>query len=186
MGLADELVSNWALLMAGLVALVLVLSGFLLSNFSKEISVLFMVLFLAFSSVFFKLPDRYSSIGGTDIGMASVIVVASTQGAAIGLVFAVFVTVVGGRLITEGPQFTLASTIIHILVALIASFLPITAGSFLMYAMVFIIAGHIIGAPTYIALGNPAHTQIFFSVANIIWNYVVLSAFGPFVFGLLI
>lgn len=174
----DKLVSNLAVLTAVIVAMVLVLSGFLLLAFAHEIEVFLIMLILALLSLLFKIPDRYSSIGGTDIGMVSVVMVASTQGAPMGLLFAVFVTVAGGRLINEGPQFTLASTLIHMLVAVISAFLVLEPSNFLFYTMAFVVGGHLVGAPTYIALGNPSHTQLVFSFVNIIWNYAVLSAFG--------
>ena len=184
-GLFDKLVSNLAVVTAVIVAMVLVLSGFLLLTFAHEIEIFLIVLILAFLSLLFKIPDRYSSIGGTDIGMVSVVMIASTQGLPMGILFAVFVTVVGGRLINEGPQFTVASTFIHIIVAVLSAFLVLEPSNFLFYTMAFVVGGNLIGTPTYIALGNPPHTQLVFSFVNIIWNYAVLSAFGLPVFEVL-
>jgi len=186
-GLLDQLVSNWKLFLAAILALTFALSGFILTTFSHEVGVVSTLILLAFLGVFLKIPDRYSSIGGTDIGMAATVMVSSTQGALIGVMFAAFVTVIGGRTIEEGPQFTFASTIIHMIVAVLAALLiKLTPEAYLLPVLAFVIAGHLVGAPTYIALGNPPETQIVFSLVNIIWNYALLGAFGVSVLQLLV
>ncbi len=178
-GLLDQIVSNWKLFLAGIIVLAFALSGFIVTNFSHEVGVISTIILLALLSVFLKIPDRYSSIGGTDIGMAATVIVSSTQGALIGVLFAAFVTVVGGRMIEEGPQFTFASMMIHVAMAVLAALLAnLTPEAYLLPVLAFVIAGHLVGAPTYIALGNPPETQVVFSLVNIIWNYAVLGAFG--------
>ena len=54
-GLFDKLVSNLAVVTAVIVAMVLVLSGFLLLTFAHEIEIFLIVLILAFLSLLFKL-----------------------------------------------------------------------------------------------------------------------------------
>jgi hypothetical protein len=186
-GLLDQLVLNWKLFLAGVIALTFVLSGFIVTTFSHEVSVVSTIVLLAILGVLLKIPDRYSSIGGTDIGMAATVIIASTQGALMGVMFAAFVTIVGGRTIEEGPQFTAASTIIHMLVAVLAALLVVlTPESYLFPVLAFVIAGHLVGAPTYVALGNPPETQLVFSLVNIIWNYALLGAFGVYLLQLLL
>jgi len=178
-GLLDQLVLNWKLFLAAIIAMTFAISGFILTAFSHEAGVISTIALLALLGVLLKIPDRYSSIGGTDIGMAATVIVASTQGALMGVMFAAFVTIVGGRTIDEGPQFTFASAIMHVIVAVLAAFLVVlTPESYLFPVLAFVVAGHLVGAPTYIALGNPPETQIVFSLVNIIWNYVVIGAFG--------
>lgn len=132
-----------------------------------------------------KIPDRFSHIGGTDLGMALMILVANSKGALMGILFGVGSVLIGAKLINEPPQNTFVSSIIHAIVAVLASYIALTEGNLLLFSMLFILAGHAIGSPIYILMGNPPQTQLLFVFVNILWDFVILRNFGVLILSLL-
>ena len=177
--------TSWGILLGICLACIVLTFWFLVLSFRSELRVLTCILFLGAFAILMKIPDRYSSIGGTDVGMACSVMIASAVDMLSGVVFAFLVTIIGGKVVSEGPQYTVVSTIIHVAVAVMASFFVLNPENLLFICLGFIIAGHAVGCPSYIAMGNPAQRQLLFSIINIIWNFVLIRNFGPTVLTLL-
>lgn len=176
----DRLVENWKIVGIVIIVLILGISGSLAVKMAGTLKLIGTLLGLAAFALLMKFPEAFSSTGGTDVEMPLAVIIAATQGFWVALAFIFTVSLAGARLINEAPQYTATSMIIFSSAAFLTRFVPINEGNVVLVAVLFIIAGFIIGAPVYLSMGNPIQTLVLYCFVNIVWNYVFLSNFSRY------
>ncbi len=178
--LLDSITYNWAALAIVLILAALGTAFFIAASFAGAIKVAATIFGLILFALLMKLPEAFSSVGGTDVEMPLAVIFSATRGVWTALGFVLIVSLVGSRLINERPQYTLVSLIIFSIAAFLTQFVPVTSGNIVLVATLFIVVGFFIGAPFYLSMGNPLQTLVLYSFVNIVWNYVFLTNFSQY------
>lgn len=171
------------LLISGLFGSILVLAGFLVYRFGREVSFLGLFLSAVVLGALSRIPDRFSGkSSGIDVGVFLVLCMSFAWGAKLAMLAGLLINVSALYVARERPQDSLAATFILAIVLLAGSALPQFGVLYSGLALVFLY--DLLCVLIYPFLGHTIEGNLRFALTHFVWNYALFSAFGAGAVGL--
>ncbi len=156
---------------------ILLLAGFIIYRFGREVSFLGLFLSAVVLGALSRIPDRFSGkSSGIDVGVFLVLCISLAWGFNLAFLVGVLINVSSFFVAKERPQDTLAAIFILAVVLLAGSLLP-QMGVFY-YGMVLVLFYDLLCTAIYPFLGHTIEGNLRFALVHFVWNYALFSAVG--------
>lgn len=165
------------LFIAGLFGSILLLTGFLVYRFGRELSFVGLFLSAVVLGALSRIPDRFSGkSSGIEVGVFLVLCMSFAWGAKLAMLAGLLINSSALYVARERPQDSVVATFVLALVLLAGSALPQLG--VLYSGLLLVLLYDLLCVLIYPFLGHTIEGNLRFAVAHFVWNYALFSAFG--------